>query len=146
MKGKSASRSCGILILFCILNFTGDASAAGTEAKEKAAVSASDAWLKLVDRGSYAESWNAAAEYFRKNVKQEEWEQAMKGVREPLGKMKSRSLKSTRYATSLPGVPDGEYVVIQYQTSFENKKWAVETITPRLEKDGTWKVSGYYIN
>ncbi len=47
--------------------------------------------------------------------------------------------------TSLPGAPDGEYVVIQIQTSFENKKSAVETITPMLDKDGRWRVSGYQI-
>jgi len=36
-------------------------------------------------------------------------------------------------------------VVIQYDTQFENKKSAMETVTPHLEKDGSWKVSGYYI-
>ena len=53
--------------------------------------------------------------------------------------------KSQIYATSLPGAPDGEYVVIQYKTSFVNKKDAIETITPMLDKDGKWRVSGYYI-
>ena len=46
---------------------------------------------------------------------------------------------------SLPGAPDGEYVVIQYATTFENKKSAIETITPMLDGDGKWRVSGYYI-
>jgi hypothetical protein len=63
----------------------------------------------------------------------------------PLGKVLKRTIKSSQYATSLPGAPDGEYVVIQYETSFANKKSAVETITPMLDKDGKWRVSGYYI-
>jgi len=42
-------------------------------------------------------------------------------------------------------VPDGEYVVIQYDSSFEHKQSAVETVTPMLDKDGKWRVSGYYI-
>ena len=45
----------------------------------------------------------------------------------------------------MPGAPDGEYVVIQFETSFENKKHAIETVTPMMDKDGTWRVSGYYI-
>jgi hypothetical protein len=57
----------------------------------------------------------------------------------------SRKVISARYATSLPGAPDGEYVVIRYETEFTNGKEAVETVTPCLEKDGSWKVSGYYI-
>ncbi len=47
--------------------------------------------------------------------------------------------------TSLPGAPDGEYVVISYETSFTNKKSAIETVTPMLDKDGKWRVSGYFI-
>jgi ribosomal protein S17E len=42
-------------------------------------------------------------------------------------------------------VPDGKYVVIKYDTSFENKKSAVETVTPMLDKDGKWRVAGYFI-
>jgi hypothetical protein len=57
-----------------------------------------------------------------------------------------RSLKSKTYATSLPGAPDGKYVVIQFSSSFKNKADATETVTPMLDKDGQWRVSGYYIN
>jgi hypothetical protein len=45
----------------------------------------------------------------------------------------------------LPGAPDGEYVVIQFETSFENKKSAIETVTPMIEINGGWRVSGYFI-
>lgn len=120
--------------------------AAATEAeKEKAAVAAAEKWVTLVDKSKYAESWKEAAEYFRNAVKQEQWEQSLQAVRKPLGKLVSRKVKSKSYKTVLPGAPDGEYVVIQFETSFENKKSAVETITPMMNKDGTWRVSGYYI-
>jgi hypothetical protein len=66
-------------------------------------------------------------------------------ARKPLGALVSRKLKSAQYATSLPGAPDGQYVVIQYDTVFQNKSAAVETVTPMLDKDGHWRVSGYYI-
>ncbi|MGA7319684.1 MAG: DUF4019 domain-containing protein, partial [Candidatus Sulfotelmatobacter sp.] len=69
----------------------------------------------------------------------------LRGSRDPLGKMLSRKLKSATYTTTLPGAPDGEYVVIQYESGFEHKQSAVETVTPMLDKDGKWKVSGYYI-
>ena len=69
----------------------------------------------------------------------------MAGVRQPFGKLLSRKLKSKQYATSLPGAPDGQFVVIQFEASFENKKAAIETVTPMLDPDGKWRVSGYYI-
>ena len=117
---------------------------ADQNAEEKAVAAAQD-WLALVDQGEYAESWQHAAELFKKVVTQEQWEHSMLAFREPLGSVVSRGLKSSTYETSLPGAPDGEYVVIQYSTSFENKKSAVETVTPMLDPDGRWRVSGYYI-
>ena len=121
-----------------------DLESALKEAEEKALQAAND-WLKLVDDAEYAESWETAAELFKNALNQAQWEQAMSAVRKPLGNVKSRKLKSKQYATSLPGAPDGEYVVIQFDTSFENKKTSVETITPMLDKDGKWRVSGYFI-
>ena len=62
-----------------------------------------------------------------------------------MGKLISRNLTKTQNAQSLPGAPDGNYVVMQFATSFENKKDAVETVTFMREKDGKWKAAGYYI-
>jgi len=47
--------------------------------------------------------------------------------------------------TDLPNAPKGKYVVIQFKTSYRNKKDAIETVTPMKERDGGWKVSGYFI-
>jgi hypothetical protein len=112
---------------------------------EADALAAAEAWLALVDSGQYAESWDEAAQYFKGAVPKDKWLQTMNAARTPFGKNIFRKLKSKHYKTSLPGAPDGEYVVIKFNASFENKKSAVETITPMLDKDGTWRVSGYYM-
>jgi len=113
--------------------------------KEKTAVSAAEKWLRMIDDEKYAESWKESAELFRNAVTQEQWAQSLQGVRKPLGRLLSRTVKSKSYKTSLPGAPDGEYVVIEFSTAFEKKKSAVETVTPMKDKDGKWRVSGYYI-
>ena len=112
---------------------------------ERAAVEAAEVWLELVDLEKYGESWEGAANYFQGAVSTEQWLLSMEAVRKPLGQKLSRSLKSKQYYTSIPGAPDGEYVVIQFNTSFEHKLSAVETVTPMKDKDGKWRVSGYYI-
>ncbi len=119
--------------------------AAGDSDKEKAAVAAAEEWLTMVDDGKYVESWKEAAQYFKNTVKQQQWEQSLQAVRKPLGKRIFRKVKSKTYKTSLPGAPDGEYVVIQFETSFENKESAIETVTPMMDKDEKWRVSGYYM-
>ena len=113
--------------------------------KEKPAVLAAEKWLGMVDEGKYSDSWQGAAEYLRNAINQEQWNRSLRAVRKPLGEVVSRQMKSATYTTSLPGAPDGEYVVIQFDTSFKNKKAAIETVTPMMDQDGTWRVSGYYI-
>jgi len=138
----------GLLVLGligCGKQAPSDTTSKGNPTAEKAALESAQAWLELVDAGSYARSYEEAAAAFKSAVSQADWEKAVRAARAPLGKMLSRKIKSQQYATSLPGAPDGEYVVIQYDTSFENKAHGVETITPMLDKDGKWKVSGYYI-
>ena len=132
------------LILSLVMLAGGCKSPSNPEA-EKAAVQAAQDWLALVDADQYAESWDEAAAYFKNALAREKWVETIQGVRDPLGTVKTRSVKSNRYRTSVPGAPDGEYVIVQFKTSFENKQSAIETITPMLEKDGTWRVSGYYI-
>jgi len=117
---------------------------AGQRGEELAAKSAHE-WLALVDEGKYSESWDESAQLFKAAVTKEQWKDSLNGARKPLGGLVSRTLKSKTHATALPGAPDGEYVVIQYTSSFENKKSAIETVTPMLDKDGKWRVSGYYI-
>lgn len=141
MKGKA--RIALSLAFICVLAFLGFFMS-GQE-KEKAPVDASKAWLKLVDTGKYYESWDEAAQYFKDTVPKEQWKASLESVRSPLGEILSRNLKSKKYTKTFLGAPDGEYVVIQYETSFKNKQHAIETITPMLDKDGKWRISGYYI-
>ena len=138
-------RTCICFVLLIgLTGVVGCAQPTNPEA-EKAAESSARAWLVLVDEGKYAESWDTAALYFRNAVGKKDWEKQLAAARKPLGKLLSRELKSAKYRTTLPGAPDGEYVVIQYKTSFKNKKHAIETLTPMRDEDGEWRVSGYYI-
>jgi len=112
---------------------------------EAVAQQSSTAWLALVDSGKYDQSWDEAADYFKHAVSKAQWQGMLQSTRTPLGKLISRKLKAATYTKSLPGAPDGEYVVIQYDSGFEHKDAAVETVVPMLDKDGTWRVSGYFI-
>ncbi len=112
---------------------------------EDLAQAAAESWLKLTDAGDGGGSWEQAAKLFKGALTKEQWTQALTGVRPPLGKLISRKVTSRQYRERLPGAPDGKYVIIVYETVFEKKAAAVETITPMLDPDGVWRVSGYFI-
>lgn len=115
------------------------------ETEEKAAQAAALRWLSLVDDGKFEESWNQAYGMFRQAIGKEEWKRALEHSRTPLGKLESRKLTMATHTTQLPGAPEGEYVVLQFATSYANKKDAKETVTPMLDQDGVWRVSGYFV-
>ena len=126
--------------------FAASASLPSVSAKpEDEARKSAEVWLSLIDAGKYGESWKTSAGFFQKAVSQEQWESSLVTFRKTLGDVITRKLKGATYTKSLPGAPDGEYVVLQFDTSFTNKKEAVETVTPMMDKDGRWRVSGYFI-
>jgi len=135
----------GLTILAVAMALTLGLPAWAADKEEAVAIKNAESWLALVDREKYGESWDAAAKFFQDNVARDLWRDALGAVRGPLGKPLSRRVKSAEARTSLPGAPDGRYVIIQFDTSFEHQKSAVETITPMQEADGSWKVSGYFI-
>ncbi len=113
-------------------------------AEKKAAMEAVESWLKLVDSGKYAQSWDAAAKLFQDNVPKSDWKKSLEATLSPLGKVVSREVIAQHYLTQIPGGPDGEYVIVQFNSVFEHKKETMESITPLVE-DGVWKVSGYFV-
>jgi hypothetical protein len=109
------------------------------------ATAAAETWLGHVDAGDYAGSWREASAYVQGAITEQAWIASLTRVRTPLGKLLSRQLKQVQHTQSMPGTPDGDYVVMQFDTRFEHKQAAVETVTFMQEKKGEWKAAGYYI-
>ena len=112
---------------------------------EVAAQEAAEKWLALVDGSKDAESWEQMSAPFKKEVSKRKWKSTIGGIRQPLGKPVSRKLKSAEYTKELAGAPEGEYVVARFDTAFEHKPAAVETVTLLLGQDLIWRVSSYTV-
>ncbi|CAK7041851.1 MAG: hypothetical protein DESF_01750 [Desulfovibrio sp.] len=119
------------------------ASSSGKNAAEP--MRAAEAWLSLADAMNAQESWNQAAAAFKAAVELQNWEKTLPKARQPLGAVKTRTHLATKATTTLPGVPDGEYVVMRFQTEFANKKSAIEVLLLQKETDGAWRTVGYFI-
>ena len=136
-----------ILTLVCALALFAGAPSPGSaddEAVGQARTSAKK-WLALLDAQDYDGTWAAAGELLKAAVPQEEWSRKMSVTLGPLGKVKSRAVRSSEHSRTMPGAPDGEYVVIQFDTSFESKQTALENVVMRKQSDESWKVAGYRI-
>jgi hypothetical protein len=131
-------------VAFGVVLLVGSLAFAGGD-KEQAASGEATAWLAVVDGGRYGESWDRASSIFRSAIGRDGWVAALAQTRAPLGHLKSRRLKSATFTTQPPGAPAGQYVIVQFESSFDHLPSGIETVTPALDADGKWRVAGYFI-
>jgi hypothetical protein len=124
-------------------------TAQSTEASAKSlARSAVESWLNLMDNGKFDESWETASTMFKGAITSDKWVEAAKQSRAPMGKLISRNFASAAYQKD-PVYNNktlaGEFVIEQFETSFENLKHARETVSLAKDADGQWRTTGYFI-
>lgn len=115
--------------------------------KEKAAAAkaAAEKFLHLVDAGQFAASWQAAAPALQQKVPEEKWVDQLKRTREVTGPLVDRSQSGISYSPSVENSPEGEYILIVYDSNFKNRKGLTENVTVMLDKNKSWRVGGYFI-
>lgn len=132
-------------VVLTLVSLVGALPAVANDEAVSQARTAALAWLAQLDAREYGETWKAAGELLQGAVTQKEWVAKVGATLGPMGSVTSREAKSSEYATSLPGAPAGEYVVLKFDLVFENTQKAVETVILGKEKDGLWRVSGWNI-
>lgn len=95
-------------------------------------------WLVLVDDKNYSQSWSEAGKAFQTRQKTDAWAKEAGALREPLGAVASRGLKSIDLSRN-------NIAVIKYDSVFAHKAAAVETVTLAFENGG-WSVNDYSVN
>lgn len=106
-------------------------------------------WLKLIDERKYAESWDLFNTTTKSVLTAQSWAGELNSARQPLGKLKARSLLTSEYQTEFRqpdgGTSRGEFVIQSYKSSFENFDGVRETVIFMKDLDGQWRAAGYYI-
>lgn len=102
-------------------------------------------WMILVDDQNYADAYQQMGAVARGKIAADSWTQKIRSVREPLGAMSSRTLKDVKMTKTLPGMRDGQYTTVRYDSAFAHKAASVETVT-LVSENGGWSVIGYFIN
>ena len=102
-------------------------------------------WLALADRGDAAATHAKAGARFRDAMSQSTWSRVLGKERTNRGAVGQRTLMQTQFDPKVPGMPPGEFAVLLYRTSFARHADAGETVTLEREKDGIWRVVGYFI-
>ncbi len=79
------------------------------------------AWLELVDRGRYFQSWQYASEQFKQNIEASQWNEVLIGAKASLGDLVSRQLSGYGERDTVAGLPKGKYMVFKFKSEFTNQ-------------------------
>ena len=113
-------------------------------AEEQAAERQALGFLGYLDHGRFADSYAYTGMLIRSQLDREAFASQVEKARAGTGVVQSRELIDAGYTTTVPGAPEGQYVVLHYHSSFANRPDTVETLTLAFAK-GYWRVSGWYI-
>jgi hypothetical protein len=138
--GLLSALACGALVLAWLPARAQTEDAAPVEAQV-----AAEQWLAETDAGNHRAAWALASPRLRGAISLEQWLGATARVLTPLGGVRAREANGSKATRSLPGAPDGDYVIFSYLTDFANKAGAIETMTLAKEADGQWRVVGYFV-
>jgi len=131
--------SCAIIIFYPMLSQKPDPE------KAEKATAAATRFLSMIDAGKYEISWQKSAKLLSEKIEQKDWVEKLAKVNSIYGPLVERILTKSTFTTSAKDSPDGEYIILLYDSSFKNKASANETIIVTLEEDNVWRVAGYHI-
>lgn len=148
-----ALRSFSLLTagLLCLALLSTPAAAQDQEAQDQEAQNpadqteqareAADAWLALFDADDIEATYEMAAETFKTQVEMQDWEAQAAQVKQAVGELDGRTYMETTYADELPQAPEGDYMIVQYDTQYANLN-VTEFVILVLDED-TWRMVGF---
>ena len=132
-----------IVAFAAILSLAAPRARAG-ELDTAPAVLAAQSWLASVDAGRYDDAWEDAADGLHVGTTRDQWEKGVRRMRDAGGALVSRRVVSGKYTKSSYNDP-GSFAEIRFQTRFEKRPAAHETVSVILGFDGSWRVSSYRV-
>ncbi len=102
-------------------------------------------YLNAMDKDDYENSWGFCDPLLQHAMNQNEWERDLQAAKFYLGDIKSRSLRAQRITWDPQGMPEGPYIVIEYDAKSSRTAELSEVITMRRGEDGQWRVLMYQV-
>jgi Protein of unknown function (DUF4019) len=140
------------LLAFFFMAFAGLTCAQTMMPAQREALNAAERWLVPVDAQRYGDAWAMASEPFKAKVARDAFRDGIAAIRKDYGKVEKRVGERMAFRNDMPApdqgdtaVKAGTEVAILFDTVFAGQKKAQEEVTMVLEKDGIWRVAGYYI-
>ena len=134
-------RLAAAMALCLLLMATGAGSA---ELLSETAVAKAREFAGMIDSGKAEAAYTNASELLQLSQDQLTWDNNIKRSQTLLGPVEKRTLVAVRSVQTFPHLPDGDYLIVQFNAQTVHKSQAAEVILMHQE-GGDWLVADYSI-
>ncbi len=103
-----------------------------------------EAFAQLIDQRQFEIAYQSSSPLMQLIFDQQDWIIQTQRLQQLLGPVQQRTLKAVRVVSTFPQLPDGDYLVVQYEARTELKNHAAEIILLKKQEAG-WEVCSYSI-
>mgnify|MGYP006287917045 FL=1 len=138
MKKQTLATFIGIYILLsATIGYSSDLLSAD-------AVIAAERFAQIIDSGNSSAAYSQASLLLRLAQSEQEFAADIERAHLLLGPVQQRQLTALRSIGIYPRLPDGDYLIVQFEARTLHKNKAAEVILLR-HQEGTWLVADYSI-
>ena len=127
------------IYLSSLLSFTCSAETFSSQA-----IAIAETFSATIDAQNYQAAYQSGSKFLHLTAPESQWVSETERTREILGSTQQRKLIAVKSISTYPGLPDGEYMLVFFETKMENKAKAAEVLL-MAQIDGAWKVCSYHL-
>jgi hypothetical protein len=130
-----------VLLLALLLGLSTTVSA---EFPSSTALAKAESFVVILDNRNYGEAYLQSSDLLKLRTPQKEWIEQQKTAFHLLGDVQKRQLMAVKARDIYPGLPDGNYLIVCFETRTAHKARAIEVVLLR-EEETDWRVCNYSI-
>jgi len=133
-----------LVVTMALCLFLMAAVAVSAELLSEAAVTKARGFAQIIDSGKTETAYASASGLLQLSHDQLVWEDSITRSHTLLGPVEKRTLVAVRSVQTFPKLPDGDYLIVQFNAQTTHKSSAAEVIL--LHQEGSdWLVADYSI-
>ena len=100
-------------------------------------------WLNNINHTQYENAYELLSKEVKVMVEKEHWISLINELMLEFGNLESRTVKQKYFQSQIEGMEDGFYVVIEYDSQYENTKDHTEHLLLKQNDKAKWEVANY---
>ena len=100
-------------------------------------------WLNDVNHNQYENAYQLLSKEVKMQVEKEPWIALINELMLEFGDLESRTVTQRNFQSQMEGMEDGFYVVIEYDSQYENTKDHTEHLLLKQNDKAKWEIANY---